>query len=92
MDSYLAYQPSLFDGEPIGFDPTFAGLSRIQLDEASWVDHAPAWLRGSDAVFAEVLVDRDWGQRTRWCRSLLRPTGRKDFSPHRSARGSSRKK
>jgi alkylated DNA repair dioxygenase AlkB len=63
---YLAYQPSLFDGEPIGFDPSFAGLSRIQLDEASWVDHAPAWLRGSDAVFAEVLVSRDWGQRTRW--------------------------
>jgi alkylated DNA repair dioxygenase AlkB len=66
VDAHVAYQPSLFDGAPVGFDPAFPGLSRIQLDEASWVDHLPAWLRGSDAVFAEVLADRDWGQRTRW--------------------------
>jgi alkylated DNA repair dioxygenase AlkB len=30
------------------------------------VDHAPGWLKGSDAVFDEVLRTREWGQRSRW--------------------------
>jgi alkylated DNA repair dioxygenase AlkB len=50
-------------------------VERIALDEASWIDHAPGFLRGSDAVFAEVLATRGWGQRTRWMyeRRVLEP-------------------
>jgi alkylated DNA repair dioxygenase AlkB len=62
----LSFQPSLFDRTPPSLDPAFAGLERIALDETSWVDWAPGWLRGSDVVFDEVLRTRTWGQRSRW--------------------------
>jgi alkylated DNA repair dioxygenase AlkB len=60
------FQPSLLDGGPASFDPAFPGLERLALDDASWVDHAPGLVRGSDALFAEVLASRRWGERTRW--------------------------
>ncbi len=63
---HLAFQPSLFDGAPTWFDSSFSGLARIHLDERSWVDHAPGWLRGSDHLFELVLTSRAWGERTRW--------------------------
>jgi alkylated DNA repair dioxygenase AlkB len=62
----LEFQPSLFDRSAASFDASFAAVERIVLDEASWVDLAPGWLRGSDVVFDEVLRTRKWGQRTRW--------------------------
>jgi alkylated DNA repair dioxygenase AlkB len=62
----LVWQPSLLaSDEDIGIDLTFDPLQRIQLDDASWVDHAPGWVRGSDRVFELVLESRDWGQRSR---------------------------
>lgn len=71
----MTLQGSLFDAEPIGFDAAFAGLARIPLDERSWVDHAPGWLRGSDRLFQLVLASRRWGQRTRriYERRVLEP-------------------
>jgi alkylated DNA repair dioxygenase AlkB len=54
-----------FDAEAPSFDGHFLALSRTWLDAASWVDFAPGWVRGSDALFAEVLRSRRWGQRTR---------------------------
>lgn len=62
----LQWQPSLFDtaDEP-SVDGSFAGLVRVELDETSWVDHAPGWLSGADRVFEEVLGSRPWEQRTR---------------------------
>jgi alkylated DNA repair dioxygenase AlkB len=66
VDVHVAFQPGLFDGPPARFDPTFAGLRRVALDERAWVDHLPGWVRGSDALFLAVLADRRWGQRTRW--------------------------
>ncbi len=64
--SDLAWQPSLLDAaaEP-GIDESFSTLRRIDLDPASWVDHAPGWVSGSDRLFAELLAGADWGQRTR---------------------------
>jgi alkylated DNA repair dioxygenase AlkB len=62
----VPFQPSLFDRPPPALDETFESLARIPLDETSWVDHAPGWVRGSDALFDEVLRSRRWGQRTRW--------------------------
>ena len=63
--SELAWQTSLFDSEEVGFDAAFSELKRIRLDDSSWVDYAPGWVRGSDRLFGEVLEGRDWGQRVR---------------------------
>jgi len=54
-----------FDTARPSFDPHFAGLDRSWLDEKCWIDFAPGWVRGSDAVFHAVIESRDWGQRTR---------------------------
>lgn len=61
----LTWQPSLFDTVTPGFDESFATLERIDLDPTAWVDYAPAWVGGSDELFAQVLEERDWGQRSR---------------------------
>ncbi len=62
----LTFQRSLFDAPPASLDAAFCTLERITLDEASWVDCAPGWVRGSDLLFEQVLRTRAWGQRTRW--------------------------
>jgi alkylated DNA repair dioxygenase AlkB len=62
----LGFQPTLFDSSRPSFDPSFATLRRIQLDETAWVDFAPGWVQGSDALFAELLASRPWGERSRW--------------------------
>lgn len=62
----LNWQPSLFEAiETLGFDESFERLVRIDLDPSSWVDHAPGWVSGSDALFQELVDTKDWGQRTR---------------------------
>jgi alkylated DNA repair dioxygenase AlkB len=62
----LIWQPSLLAlGETPAFDPSFSKLERIDLDEESWVDHAPDWVEGSDRLFEEVLAGRRWEQRSR---------------------------
>jgi alkylated DNA repair dioxygenase AlkB len=63
---HLNWQPSLFQAAAgTDIDEGFSGLERIQLDPASWVDFDPEWVTGSDALFAELLEGRDWGQRSR---------------------------
>jgi alkylated DNA repair dioxygenase AlkB len=57
-------QTSLFDGGAPEVDVTFAGLHRIPLDERSWVDTAPGWLRGSDQLFTELVETGRFSQRT----------------------------
>ena len=66
MTPHVEYQPSLFDGPPVWFDRSFADVARVQLDQTSWVDHAPGWVRGSDRLFDLVVSSRQWGERTRW--------------------------
>jgi len=62
----LIWQPSLLMAyEETSFDPSFSGLSRIQLDAESWMDHASGWIRGSDRLFELVLEGRPWQQGTR---------------------------
>jgi alkylated DNA repair dioxygenase AlkB len=54
------WQPALFGaGEP-SLDSGFAGMSRIELDAASWVDYLPGWLGGSDSVFEALVHDVAW--------------------------------
>jgi alkylated DNA repair dioxygenase AlkB len=53
-------------GLNVAVDETFAAVSRIQLDETSWVDHVTGWLAG-DAELMAVLMERaGWEQRSRW--------------------------
>ena len=62
----LAAQPSLFSTGVASLDESFVGATRTQLDETSWVEVVPGWLRGSDALL-DLLVDAvAWKQRTRW--------------------------
>ncbi len=57
-------QRSLFAaGEP-DVDHGFAEARRISLDERSWVDVAPGWLNGADALFDELLDRLELSQRT----------------------------
>jgi alkylated DNA repair dioxygenase AlkB len=62
----VPFQPTLFAAQDPFFDRTFSGVERIHLDEESWLDWAPGWVSGSDALFEQVLSSRRWGQRTRW--------------------------
>ncbi len=59
-------QPSLFDHAPLEFDRTFSRLERIRLDEAAWIDVAPGWVSGSDALFRTLVETLPWAQRTRF--------------------------
>lgn len=61
-----SWQPSLLDcGEP-SIDPTFAGLSRRDLDERSWIELVPRWVSGADVLFDSLLELGGWRQRDRW--------------------------
>ena len=61
----LPWQPSLVGVEPPAYDRCFASLTRVELDNSSWVDHAPGWLAGSDQLFDELLATVPWRRRSR---------------------------
>ena len=75
MKPRVAWQGSLFDAAEPTADVSYADLRRIELDERSWVDYAPGWLRGSDALFAELVETGHWQQREvhMYDRKLLEP-------------------
>jgi alkylated DNA repair dioxygenase AlkB len=62
----VRWQPSLFGTGRAEVDDSFAGITRTWLDPASWVDHGPGWLRGSDDAFEALVRNVSWGQRNRW--------------------------
>ena len=63
----LVWQPTLLDAASgPDVDASFSGLVRVELDETSWVDHAPGWVAGSDELFGQLVADTDWAQRSRW--------------------------
>jgi alkylated DNA repair dioxygenase AlkB len=62
----LVWQPSLLAlGETVDIDSSFSGLLRVELDDESWIDHAPGWVSGADRLFDEILGTRNWEQRSR---------------------------
>jgi alkylated DNA repair dioxygenase AlkB len=62
----LVWQPSLLAlGETVDIDRSFSGSLRVELDDESWIDHAPAWVSGADRLFDEILGTRNWEQRSR---------------------------
>src|SRR5687768_3950589 len=61
----LILQPSLFEERTPRFDRSFASVTRRHLDATAWVDHACAWVEGSDTLFRDVVRTRSWAQRER---------------------------
>lgn len=59
-------QPELFRSPAPSFDAAFSRLERVWLDGDAWVDVAPGWVSGADALFEETLRTRPWAQRERW--------------------------
>jgi len=47
-------------GFDVGFDPSFAQLRRDELTDGAWIDHAPGWVRGHDALFEQLEAELDW--------------------------------
>jgi len=58
------YQGSLFGTLVPEFDPTFAELCRLDLDDTTWVDLAPGWLTGADQVYDHLVANLPFRQRT----------------------------
>lgn len=56
----MGAQLPLFGFELPRFDAGFGRLRRLQLDEHSWVDHAPGWLLGHETVFQALLEGTAW--------------------------------
>ncbi|HXN84140.1 MAG TPA: alpha-ketoglutarate-dependent dioxygenase AlkB [Myxococcales bacterium] len=59
-------QQSLFAAAAPAFDAGFRSLERIALDREAWVDFAPGWVEGPDALFQQIVEARSWKQRNRW--------------------------
>jgi alkylated DNA repair dioxygenase AlkB len=65
MVEHVFYQGSLFGTlAPPEFDASFAEAVRLQLDDTTWVEHVPGWLRGADQVFDELTAILPLRQRT----------------------------
>lgn len=61
----MFYQGSLFGTlAPTEFDATFAEASRLTLDDTTWVELVPGWLRGADQLFDELTSILPLRQRT----------------------------
>lgn len=56
----LSFQTSLFDSGDSTPDLEFSTLTRHELSQGAWVDHAPGWLRGSDTLFQWLLDNAPW--------------------------------
>ncbi|HET9730145.1 MAG TPA: alpha-ketoglutarate-dependent dioxygenase AlkB [Acidimicrobiia bacterium] len=64
----LCWQPSLLDvayGAP-SFDAAFTRARRLDLEPGAWVEHAPQWVRGGDALFADIVERAPWHQGRRY--------------------------
>lgn len=57
-------QRSLFGLLEPSFDVTFGELTRLDLDQRTWVDHAPGWLSGADRMYDELTAQLPLRQRT----------------------------
>ena len=57
-------QRSLFGSLEPDYDAAFGELMRLDLDDRTWVDHAPGWLSGADRMFDDLTADLPFRQRT----------------------------
>ncbi len=59
-------QGDLFTDLGPAADAGFTTGRRIELDQTSWIEHAPGWLRGSGGLFDELMATAPWEQRHRY--------------------------
>ena len=57
-------QLDLFAAGAPAFDATFASLARRSLAYGAWIDQAPGWVRGHDALFEELEQCLPWQRET----------------------------
>lgn len=57
-------QLDLFAMGAPAFDAEFRSLRRIELSHGAWVDHAPGWVSGHDALFDELERGLPWRRET----------------------------
>ncbi len=57
-------QRSLFGSLEPCFDADFGESTRLDLDDRTWIDHAPGWLSGADRLFDELTAELPFRQRT----------------------------
>lgn len=71
----MAWQEALFDSVSPGGRLSFEGLRRDRLDDRSWVDLLPGWAPDHEALFARLLDEAPWRQRTRrmWDATVAEP-------------------
>jgi alkylated DNA repair dioxygenase AlkB len=71
----VLHQHSLFAGGEPSCDRSFATLNRTWLDATTWLDHAPGWMGGAEAVFEQLVTLLPWRQRevTMYQRRLPEP-------------------
>jgi alkylated DNA repair dioxygenase AlkB len=56
----VARQLDLFAIGAPAFDPAFRSLHRTALSHGAWIDHAPGWVGGHDALFDELERALPW--------------------------------
>jgi alkylated DNA repair dioxygenase AlkB len=62
----LAWQPSLLDDAPSGFDPDLGGLVRHELSDGAWYDVLEGWVQGAGGLFTQVAGAAPWGEHERY--------------------------
>lgn len=60
----VARQLDLFAIGAPTFDPAFRTLHRVNLSHGAWIDHAPGWVAGHDALFDELAERLPWRSET----------------------------
>ena len=60
MSGHSVLQPTLLGNEGPSFDPAFGALTRRDLGDESWIDHAQGFLAGHQTVFATLHDDTRW--------------------------------
>lgn len=61
----LAGQASLFGGGAPAIDARLAGLRRVWLDDAAWIDHLPGWVSGHGTLMDALAASTRWHESER---------------------------
>jgi alkylated DNA repair dioxygenase AlkB len=75
------------DDDAIEFENDFDDVRHHDLDEHSWVEVIPQWVRAPDTLFAHLRDNLTWSQRQRWIydRKLDEPRLTADYQDIRTA-------